>query len=182
MGDGEKPPQPKEPRHERRNSSHHTPLPRPPCHAQGLRKGSQGQETPDQGTTQPANNQQVKQESLFAEQPWAEDQFVYETRDIAVIYTCAKSAKTSHVRMFLTINDAKKLCSDDRTRGYVHSSEWITMWTGIQNLLNVLGNDPSIPVEDDGRFLPICRELGLTPISVTDPRIERWIKMVQKKR
>lgn len=120
----------------------------------------------------------MAQLALFEEEPWAVDQFVYETNDIAVIYTCAKSGKTSHVRMFTTVQDAMKLCSHESTQGTVHGSQWITMWTRIERLLSVLGDNPRIPVEDDGRFLPLCERLEIIPIPVTDVRIAKWLKLV----
>lgn len=100
----------------------------------------------------------------------------HKVADVAVVYTCAQSAKTSHVRMFMTVNDAMALCSDSSTQGVVHGSQWITMWTTLDRLLSVLGDHPKIPVEDDGRFLPLCERLGITPIPVTDHRVSKWVK------
>lgn len=105
-----------------------------------------------------------------------EPQIVPKVADIAVVYTCAQSAKTSNVRMFMSVNDAMTLCSDDSSQGAAHNSRWMAMWTTLDRLLSALGSNPTIPVEDDGRFLPACRRLGITPISITDDRVSEWVR------
>ena len=120
----------------------------------------------------------MSQPTLFDLEPTYVDEIdpIQQVAQIAVVYTCAQSAKTSHVRMFMSIEDAMSLCSDSSTQGKVHGSQWITMWTTLDRLLSVLGDNPQILVEDDGRFLPLCEHLGVLPIPATDHRVSKWVK------
>lgn len=91
--------------------------------------------------------------------------------DIVVVYSCARSARTSTVRMFLHREDAMALCSDPRTAGRAHMSEWILMWTSITNLRKVLGDRMRLQVTDDGRFDGLLDELSVVKVPLTHQRV-----------
>lgn len=81
------------------------------------------------------------------------------------------AARSSTVRMFLHREDAMALCSDPRTAGRAHMSEWILMWTSITNMRKVLGDRMRLQVTDDGRFDGLLDELGAVKVPLTHQRV-----------
>jgi hypothetical protein len=99
--------------------------------------------------------------------------------DIVAVYSCARSGRTSAVRMFLHREDAMTLCSEPETAGKAHMSEWMLMWTSITNLRKVLGDNMRLRVVDDGRFDGLADRLGVSKIPLSHPRVAPLLAPVE---
>ena len=52
---------------------------------------------------------------------------------IALVYTASENGNSTGPHFFLTIDDAMKLCSDNRSKGVIHGTCWAFFWTSLKN-------------------------------------------------
>lgn len=93
--------------------------------------------------------------------------------EIALVYTTTEKANSSGIRFATSIADAKKFCSDNRTRGVVHGTQWAFMWTKASTWIQVLSDteNPVIDLKgmrDDGSRDQLISELGVSKIDLAD--------------
>lgn len=92
--------------------------------------------------------------------------------DIVLVYSCARSGRTSTGRFFMRRDEAMRFCSTPQTAGRGnYGSEWLMMWTSLTNLRAVLGEKAQVRVVDDGRFADLLAQLDITPVPASDPRV-----------
>ena len=68
----------------------------------------------------------------------------------------------SHNMFIVTIEDAMKFCSDDRTKGKLYGKEWMYVWTTAVYYLSVNDINELVFREDNGSQNHIIKELGIT--------------------
>ncbi|WIK62602.1 hypothetical protein [Gleimia europaea] len=97
--------------------------------------------------------------------------------DIALVYTTTEKANSTGIRFATSVDDAQKFCSDDRTRGVLHGTQWAFMWTKASTWIQVLSDaeNPVIDLDgmtDDGSRDGLIAELGVSKIDLTEfPRV-----------
>lgn len=52
---------------------------------------------------------------------------------IALVYTATEKGNSTDPHFFLAIDDAMKLCSDERSKGVLHGTRWAFFWTSLKN-------------------------------------------------
>lgn len=53
--------------------------------------------------------------------------------DIAIVWTATELGNNSDPHYFLNVEDAKKLCSDQRSKGVLHGTKWAFFWSSLKN-------------------------------------------------
>lgn len=90
--------------------------------------------------------------------------------NIALLYTCTACGNSTGGHFFMEIDDAKKFCDDDRSRGVLHGTPWAFFWTSLKNYcgnywdLTLHGVDFS-KFCDNGTRDKLCDEIGVHPLN-----------------
>jgi len=97
--------------------------------------------------------------------------------NLAFLYTAGQSGKNSGIKFMLSVEDAQKFCSDDRSKGSLYGSEWAYFYTTVREFI-YRGKPPEKKknpnlldvsrVFDNGSFDPLLKELGCKKIPVQD--------------
>jgi hypothetical protein len=118
--------------------------------------------------------------------------FDEQLKQLAFLYTCSFKGGASGIRFMLSIEDAKKLCSDPRSKGVSHGSCWAYFFTTVYSyvhkddtyadMVNPLARSTGNRIEivakgaDDGSFDEILKDLGCEKIAIKDiPEALRWL-------
>lgn len=93
--------------------------------------------------------------------------------DIALVYTTTEKANSTGIRFATNVDDAQKFCSDDRTRGVLHGTQWAFMWTKASTWIQVLSSTDAPVMDldgmtDDGSRDGLIAELGVSKIDLTE--------------
>lgn len=93
--------------------------------------------------------------------------------DIALVYTTTEKATSTGIRFATSVGDAQKFCSDDRTRGVLHGTQWAFMWTKASTWIQVLSSTDAPVMDldgmtDDGSRDELISELGISKIDLAD--------------
>lgn len=85
---------------------------------------------------------------------------------IALVYTATEKGNSTDPHFFMSIDDAMKLCSDERSKGVLHGTRWAFFWTSLKNYcgnywdLTLNGLDLS-KFYDNGSRDALLDELGI---------------------
>ena len=90
---------------------------------------------------------------------------------IALLYTATEKGHNSGIRFALpTIEEAQIWCSSPLSRGHLHGTAWVYMWTSALNFIEChWGQGPAIATDkivDNGQWDERIASLGLHKISV----------------
>lgn len=93
--------------------------------------------------------------------------------EIALAYTTTEKANSTGIRFATSVADAQKFCSDDRTRGVLHGTQWAFMWTKASTWIQVLSSTDAPVIDlkgmtDDGSRDSLIEELGINKIELHD--------------
>ena len=88
---------------------------------------------------------------------------------IALVYTATEKGNCTDPHFFLTIDDAMKLCSDERSKGVLHGTRWAYFWTSLKNYASNywMGDDGGLDFSkfhDNGSRDGLLAELGIEKI------------------
>lgn len=88
---------------------------------------------------------------------------------IALVYTATEKGNCTDPHFFLTIDDAMKLCSDERSKGVLHGTRWAYFWTSLKNYASNywMGDDGGLDFSkfhDNNSRDGLLAELGIEKI------------------
>lgn len=92
---------------------------------------------------------------------------------IALVYTATEKGNSTDPHFFMSIDDAMKLCSDERSKGVLHGTKWAFFWTSLKNYcgnywdLTLNGLDLT-KFYDNGSRDALLEELGITKLDFFD--------------
>ena len=92
---------------------------------------------------------------------------------IALLYTATEKGHNSGIRFALpTIEEAQTWCGSPLSRGTLHGTAWVYMWTSALNFIEChWGQGPTLVTDkiiDNGEWDERVASLGLHKISVAD--------------
>lgn len=93
-------------------------------------------------------------------------------QNIAIIYTGTECGNFSGPKYFMKIDDAKKFCSDERSKGVLHGTKWAFFWTSLANYVGCYWDLSEHGIDfshffDNGSRDGLLAELGIEKL---DPR------------
>lgn len=98
-----------------------------------------------------------------------EDAYNAAPDDVALLYTATECGNATGGHFFMTIDDAKKFCSDERSSGVLHGTRWAFIWTSLKNYVGnywdlTLHGVDFTKFSDNGSRDALCDAIGVHPL------------------
>jgi len=81
-------------------------------------------------------------------------------KNYASVYLCNEKTGRGNDVFIMSIDDAKKFCNDDRTKGVYLGNKWIYMFTSLEYLLNDCDSEINFKM-DNGSQQKVIEELNI---------------------